>query len=322
MRAFITGVSGQDGSFLAELLLSKGYGVHGLIRRSSSVNQTWRIDHLKQLVLHEGDMTDQGSLARILADVRPDEVYNLAAMSDVAVSFRAHVATCEVSGLGAVRLLEAIRQVGLKDVRYYQASTSELFGSSPPPQNEETPFHPRSPYGAAKLLAHWLTVNAREAYGLHASCGILFNHESGKRSEAFITRKITQYVAKLRLGLTTEKLKLGNLDATRDWGHAKEFVSAMHLMLQQETPGDFVIATGKSHSVRELCDAAFRAADINEWERHVEIDPQFYRPSEVHALRGDASKAARVLGWAPKIAFQELVAEMVKSDLELLGGSR
>ena len=317
-KAFVTGVNGQDGSYLAELLLEKGYEIHGLIRRSSSTGQTWRIDGIKGIVLHEGDMTDQGSLARILAEVQPDEVYNLAAMSDVAASFRAHVATAEVTGLGAARLLEVIRQVGLKDVRYYQASSSELFGSSPPPQNEETPFHPRSPYGASKLFAHWTTVNAREAYGMHASCGILYNHESPRRGENFVTRKITKHVAKLRLGLTTETLKLGNLDAVRDWGHAKDFVRAMWLMLQQDAPGDYVIATGVGRTVREFCDAAFRAADMNDWEKYVEVDPQFYRPSEVHALRGDASKAAKILGWSPKITFKELIAEMVESDLAAL----
>ncbi|HXB28159.1 MAG TPA: GDP-mannose 4,6-dehydratase [Gemmatimonadaceae bacterium] len=319
-RALITGVSGQDGSLLAELLVGKGYEVHGLIRRSASGNLSRLTEVRDRLELHEGDLTDEGSLARVVADVRPDEVYNLAAQSHVGSSFAAPIATCDATGLGAVRLLEAVRHAGLTETRYYQAGTSELFGGvSDPPQSEVTPLHPRSPYAYAKAMAHYATINAREAYGLFACNGILFNHEEpGRRGEAFVTRKISRAVARIKLGLQ-ESLTLGNLEAKRDWGRAKDYIEAMWLMLQQDKPRDYVIATGETHSVREFVDVAFAHVGLR-WDKHVTTDTAFNRPSEVHVLCGDASKAARELGWRPKTAFAELVALMVDADLALAGG--
>ena len=318
-RALLTGITGQDGSYLAELLLQKGYEVHGLLRRSSSPT-TARIDHLRpRLRLHDGDLTDGGSLCRIVRAVRPDEVYHLAAQSHVGISFEEPDHTGDVTGLGTVRLLEAVRQSG-KDARFYQASSSELFGSQPPPQSETTPFHPRSPYGVAKLYAYASTVNYREAYGMHASNGILFNHESPRRGEAFVTRKISRAAARIKCGLQ-DKLSLGNLDARRDWGHARDFVEAMWRMLQQEQPGDYVIATGQMHTVREFTEAAFSLLGLD-WQAHVEIDPRFARPAEVDALCGDASKAKAVLGWAPRTPFSRLVQEMVEADLVQAEGER
>ena len=321
-KALITGITGQDGSYLAELLLSKGYEVHGLKRRSSSFN-TDRIDHIYRdfhdsethLFLHYADLTDAISLAGVLADVRPDEIYNLGAQSHVKVSFETPEYTCDVVGLGTVRLLEAMRRAGLKS-RFYQASSSEMFGSTPPPQGESSAFHPRSPYACAKLFAHSCTVNYRESYGLHASCGILFNHESPRRGETFVTRKITRAVAHIKLGLQ-DKLFLGNLDARRDWGYAPDYVNAMWLMLQQDEPADYVIGTGEMRSVREFVEHAFAAAGLD-WRPYVEIDPRYYRPAEVDALQADSSKARRVLGWRPSVTFAELVKLMVEADLTAL----
>ncbi len=318
-RAFITGITGQDGSYLAELLLKKGYDVFGLVRRSSSDN-TARIDHLyrdqreTRLRLVYGDLNDGGSLAKILRTVKPDEIYNLAAQSHVRVSFDIPEYTAEVTGLGAVRLLEAVRESGLTP-RYYQASTSEVFGEAPEvPQRETTPFYPRNPYGVAKAYAHWITVNYREAYGLFACNGILFNHESPRRGETFVTRKITKAAARIRLGLEKE-LPLGNLDAKRDWGFAGDYVEAMWLMLQQDEPDDYVIATGETHSVQEFLELAFEHAGLN-WRDHVRIDPRYLRPTEVNLLQGDASKAHANLGWKPRVSFRELVVMMVDADLE------
>lgn len=312
--ALITGITGQDGSYLAELLLSKGYDVHGILRRSSSPS-TVRIDPIRhELHLHDGDLLDCGSLCRIVRSVRPDEVYNLAAQSHVQVSFDEPDHTGDVTGLGTVRLLEAIRLSG-KDARFYQASSSELFGSSRPPQSEATPFHPRSPYGCAKIYAYWATVNYREAYGMHASNGILYNHESPRRSETFVTRKITKAAARIKLGLQ-DKLLLGNLDARRDWGHARDYVEAMWHMLQQDKPGDYVVATGQMHSVQEFVETAFGFVGLD-WRKHVEIDQRMVRPAEVDALCGDASRARNMLGWAPKTSFEDLVREMVEADLAL-----
>jgi GDPmannose 4,6-dehydratase len=319
-RALITGITGQDGSYLAELLLDKGYEVFGIIRRSSSLN-TRRIDDLYQdphepdvrLRLVYGDLNDASSLNRILRTVKPDEIYNLGAQSHVRVSFDMPEYTAEVTGVGTVRLLEAIRESGLNP-RFYQASSSELFGSSPAPQSETTPFHPRSPYGAAKLYAYWITVNYREAYGMYACNGVLFNHESPRRGETFVSRKITRTAARIRLGLK-DRLFLGNLEARRDWGYAGDYVEAMWLMLQQDKPDDFVIATGESHTVRDLLDEAFGYVDLD-WQKHVEIDPRYFRPAEVDELRGDASKAKRLLNWQPKVTFRELVRMMVDADLE------
>lgn len=323
-RALITGITGQDGSYLTELLLSKGYEVHGLVRRSSSENQTWRIDHLhagtgmasSRLVLHEGDLLDEASLVRAVLGSAPDEVYNLASQSHVATSFKAQVYTGEVGALGAARLLEAVRQAA-PAARFYQASTSEMFGNRAPPQDEQTPFWPRSPYGAAKLYAHWMTVNAREAYGMHASAGILFNHESPRRGERFVTRKVTIGAARAKLGLSKGKLRLGNLDAERDWGHARDYVRAMWLMVQQPAPGDYVVGTGQTRTVAELVELAFRRVGLD-WREHVEVDPSLCRPADVEKLCGDATKAREVLGWRPEVSFEELVAEMVDGDLELL----
>jgi GDPmannose 4,6-dehydratase len=319
-RALITGLTGQDGSYLAELLLSKGYQVHGLKRRSSSFN-TDRIDHIYQdihdsgtrLFLHYADLTDAISLAGVLADVRPDEIYNLGAQSHVKVSFEIPEYTADVVGLGTLRLLEAVRRTGWR-CPFYQASSSEMFGSTPPPQSETSGFYPRSPYACAKVFGHTCTVNYRESYGLHASCGILFNHESPRRGETFVTRKITRAVAHVKLGLQ-EKLFLGNLDARRDWGYAPDYVQAMWLMLQQENPGDYVIGTGEMHSVREFVEVAFAAASLD-WRQYVAIDPRYFRPAEVDALQADASKARQVLGWEPTITFKELVKMMVEADLK------
>jgi len=320
-KALITGITGQDGSYLTELLLGKGYDVYGVIRRSSTLN-TERIDHIYQdphesgrrLRLLYGDLNDASSLNKILRDVQPDEIYNLGAQSHVRVSFDIPEYTAEVGALGTLRLLEAIRETGLRGTRFYQASSSELFGKvQEVPQRETTPFYPRSPYGVAKLYAYWVTVNYRESYELFACNGILFNHESERRGETFVTRKITRAAAAIKLGLQN-KLYLGNLDAKRDWGHAKDFVEAMWLMLQQDEADDYVIATGETHSVREFLDEAFGRLDLD-WKQFVEIDPRYFRPAEVDLLVGDASKARRKLGWEPKITFKELVRTMVDEDL-------
>ena len=321
-RALITGITGQDGSHLAELLLDKGYEVHGIIRRSSSFN-TSRIDHVYQdphapgcrLFLHYGDLNDASSLNYLLRKLRPDEIYNLGAQSHVKVSFDVPEYTGEVTGLGATRLLEAARELGLTDARIYQASSSEMFGASPPPQSEATPFYPRSPYGCAKVYAYWMGVNYREAYGLHVSNGVLFNHEGPRRGETFVTRKVTRAASRIKLGLQ-EKLYLGNLDARRDWGYAKDYVEAMWLMLQQPRGGDYVVATGEAHTVRELCEAAFGHVGLD-YREFVELDPRYLRPTEVDALLGDPSKAARELGWRPRTTFAELVRIMMESDLAL-----
>ncbi|MGH9365999.1 MAG: GDP-mannose 4,6-dehydratase [Thermoanaerobaculia bacterium] len=337
-RALITGITGQDGSYLAELLLDKGYAVHGIVRRSSSINRD-RIDHLTswlghqggKLHLYYGDLNDSSSLNRIIRSVEPDEIYNLGAQSHVKVSFEVPEYTAEITGVGATRLLEAIRELAIRP-RIYQASSSEVFGlARETPQNERTPFHPRSPYGVAKVFAYWSMVNYREAYGLYAVNGILFNHESPRRGETFVSRKITRAVGRMRHGLQ-ECLYLGNLEARRDWGYAKDYVEAMWLMLQQPEPDDYVIATGETHSVREFCERAFRRAGFElEWrgsglqetgvERRtrrvlVAIDPGYLRPSEVDVLQGDASKAREKLGWEPRARFEELVNMMVDADLE------
>ena len=320
-KALITGITGQDGSYLAELLLAKGYEVHGIIRRSSTFN-TDRIDHLYQdphlpatrLFLHYGDLNDASSLNIILRKVQPDEIYNLGAQSHVRVSFDVPEYTAEVTGVGTVRLLEAVREAGLTKSRIYQASSSEMFGASPPPQNEKTPFYPRSPYGAAKVYSYWIGVNYREGYGLHVSNGILFNHESERRGETFVTRKVTRAASRIKLGLQ-KKLYLGNLEAKRDWGYAKDYVEAMWLMLQQPQGDDFVIATGEAHSVRELCEAAFGHVGLD-YREFVDIDPRYYRPTEVDYLLGDASKAEKILGWKPRTSFKELVRIMMESDME------
>jgi GDPmannose 4,6-dehydratase len=321
-KALITGITGQDGSYLAELLLEKGYEVHGVIRRSSSFN-TGRIDHLYQdphlpgtrLKLHYGDLNDASSLNTLLRQVQPDEIYNLGAQSHVRVSFDVPEYTSEVSAVGTVRLLEAMRESGLSKTRFYQASSSEMFGSTPPPQNEQTPFHPRSPYACAKVFAYWVTVNYREAYGFHAVNGILFNHESPRRGETFVTRKVTRAAGRIKLGLQKE-LFLGNLDARRDWGYARDYVEAMWLAVQHDQPEDFVVAMGESHSVRELCDEAFGRLGLD-YRDFVKLDPRYLRPAEVDHLQGDASKARDLLGWTPKTSFKELIALMVDSDLEL-----
>src|SRR6059036_243485 len=326
-KALITGITGQDGSYLAELLLSKDYEVHGVIRRASTFN-TERIDHLYQdphingvrLFLHYGDISDSTNLIKLLYRVRPDEVYNLAAQSHVRVSFDIPEYTGDVTALGAVRILEAIHETGLT-AKFYQASSSEMFGKvRESPQRETTPFYPRSPYGAAKVYAYWLAVNYRESYGLFACNGILFNHESPRRGETFVTRKITRAVAHIQAGLQ-DKLYLGNLDAKRDWGYAKEFVEAMWLMLQQDQPDDYVIATNETHSVREFLEIAFGHAGLN-WKQHVEIDPRYYRPAEVDLLFGDYIKARRALSWEPKTRFADLVRLMVDADIKLLKDHR
>ena len=325
-RALITGITGQDGSYLTELLLGKGYEVHGLLRRASSFN-TERIDHLyrdphvvgPKLTLHYGDVTDGTVLRRVLEKVQPDEVYNLAAQSHVRVSFDVPEYTADVVATGALRLLEAVRDhmaEGAKRVRVYQAGSSEMFGAAHPPQSEATAFYPRSPYAVSKVAAHWYGINYREAYGMFVSNGILFNHESPRRGETFVTRKITRAVAAIKLGLQ-DKLFLGNLDAQRDWGYAKEYVEAMWLMLQQDQPDDYVIATGETHSVREFLEVAFAHAGLD-WNKYVEIDPRYFRPAEVELLIGDASKAKAKLGWEPKVKFEELTRIMVDADLESL----
>ena len=323
--ALITGITGQDGSYLAELLLGKGYEVHGVVRRSSTMNRG-RIDHLQhanpshvegsRFVLHYGDMTDSGGLNRLVKTVRPDEIYNLAAQSHVQISFDQPEYTGDADGLGTTRLLEAIRTSGAR-TRFYQASTSEMFGSTPPPQNELSPFHPRSPYAAAKLYAHWMTVNYREAHDLFACSGILFNHESPRRGENFVTRKVTRGVAQILAG-KAETLRLGNLDSKRDWGHARDYVLAMWLMLQQDEPDDYVIATGDMRSVREFAEAAFAVAGLD-WSKYVVVDEAYMRPAEVDELCGDASKAKTRLGWRPQTTFPQLVREMLEHDLRLEG---
>jgi len=337
-KALITGITGQDGSYLAELLLEKGYEVHGIIRRASTFN-TKRIDHLYKdphnknikMFLHYGDMTDSSNLNRILEKVEPEEIYNLAAQSHVKVSFEVPEYTAEVDGIGVLRFLDAIKETGV-DTKFYQASTSELYGKVQEiPQTENTPFYPRSPYGVAKLYAYWIVRNYREAYDLYAVNGILFNHESPRRGETFVTRKITRAVAKIKLGIQN-KLYLGNLNAKRDWGYAPEYCEGMWMMLQQDKPDDYVIATGETHTVREFCNLAFKELDIelewtgkNEDEKGIdkktgkviiEVDPRYYRPTEVEILIGDASKAKRELGWKPKVKFEELVKIMIKSDYE------
>jgi len=300
-KALITGITGQDGSYLAELLLEKGYEVHGLVRRSSSFN-TWRIDHVRdQLALHYGDLVDQNSLVRALETVGPDEVYNLAAQSHVKVSFEMPEYTTDVTAIGVMRVLDAVREVGL-DTRVYQAGSSEMFGLvQETPQTEKTPFHPRSPYAVSKVFGHWMAVNYRESYGMHVSNGILFNHESPRRGENFVTRKITMGVAAIKQGRARE-LRLGNLDAKRDWGFARDYVEAMWQILQQDKPDDYVIATGETHSVREFCEEAFSAVGLD-WEQFVKVDPKYFRPAEVDLLLGDPGKARKVLGWEPKVTF-------------------
>jgi GDPmannose 4,6-dehydratase len=324
-RALITGITGQDGSYLAELLLGKGYEVHGVVRRSSTMNRG-RIDHLEhahpthlagaRFTLHYGDMTDSGGLNRLVMTVEPDEIYNLAAQSQVHISFDQPEYTGNTDGLGTTRLLEAIRATG-RATRFYQASTSEMFGLTPPPQNESTPFHPRSPYGVAKVYAHWMTVNYREAYGLFACSGILFNHESPRRGENFVTRKVTRGIASILAG-RTEKLRLGNLDSKRDWGHTRDYVEAMWLMLQQDKPDDYVIATGEQWSVRQLAEIAFGMVGLD-WQDYVEVDQAYFRPAEVPDLCGDPSKARQELGWRPKISFREMIGEMLEFDLTAAG---
>ena len=312
--ALITGITGQDGAYLAQLLLEKGYRVIGAFRRASTVS-TFRLDALgitPEVELVPFDLTDHGNMRRVIDAAAPDEVYNLAAQSFVGVSFEQPVTTGEITGVGVVRLLEAIREAN-SSIRFYQASTSEMFGAAPAPQDEETPFYPRSPYAASKLYAHWSTVNYREAYGMHASSGILFNHESPLRGAEFVTRKITLGAARIKYGLQ-DRLRLGNLGARRDWGYAKEYVEAMHLMLQQPDPEDYVVATGETHSVQEFVEAAFEAADLD-WEQHVLTDPAFLRPAEVDLLLGDITKARERLGWSPKTSFKGLVALMVEADL-------
>ena len=341
--ALITGITGQDGSYLAELLLAKGYVVHGVKRRSSSFN-TERIDHLYRdphlsdihFHLHYGDLTDATNLIRVMQEVQPSEIYNLAAQSHVQVSFETPEYTANADALGTLRLLEGIRILGLKDrVRFYQASTSELYGNAPTPQNENTPFRPRSPYAAAKLYAYWITVNYREAYGFHASNGILFNHEGARRGETFVTRKITRAVAAIKLG-KQERLYLGNLDARRDWGHARDYAEGMWMILQQAEPDDYVLATCESHSVREFVELAFAETGVTiGWVGEgvnekgvcaksgrvlVQIDPRYFRPTEVDALLGDSAKARRALGWKPRVGFHDLVREMVAADLEAIAG--
>jgi GDPmannose 4,6-dehydratase len=323
-KALITGITGQDGSYLAELLLAKGYEVHGVIRRASSFN-TSRIDHLKfdrhangaQLALHYGDLADAVQMVKLLYELQPDEIYNLAAQSHVRVSFDIPEYTGDIDGQGALRILEAVREAGLvKKTRFYQASSSEMFGKvQEVPQTEKTPFWPRSPYGCAKVYAFWLTVNFRESYHLHASNGILFNHESPRRGETFVTRKITRAATRIKLGLQ-DSLYLGNLEAKRDWGFAQEYVEMMWLMLQQDQPGDYVVATGETHSVREFCEVAFGLLGLD-WQKYVRHDSLYERPSEVDLLIGDPAKAKQQLGWEPKVRFKDLVKIMVEHDLDL-----
>jgi GDPmannose 4,6-dehydratase len=327
-RALITGITGQDGSYLTELLLEKGYEVHGVKRRSSSFN-TGRIDHLYRdehdastqgLHMHFGDLSDASSICKILQQVEPDEVYNLAAQSHVRVSFDLPEYTADVTAVGALRLLEAMRQLGLIRSRFYQASSSEMFGAAPAPQDENTPFHPRSPYACAKLFAHTITVNYRESYGMHASSGILFNHESPRRGETFVTRKITRAVAAISLGLV-EKVHLGNMDARRDWGFAKEYVEAMWHMLQQDEPADYVVGTGETHSVAEFAAEAFACVGMD-WRKHVAFDQRYHRPSEVDVLEANSDKARRQLGWEARTRFRDLVKLMVKADIVALDSDK
>lgn len=321
MKALITGITGQDGSYLAELLLEKGYEVHGLIRRSSTFN-TDRIDHIYQdphisgikLHLHYGDLSVSGQMVDLIYNIQPDEIYHLGAQSHVRVSFDMPEYTGDVTGLGTVRLLEAIRKTGVK-TKFYQASSSEMFGSAPAPQNEQTPFEPRSPYSAAKVYAYWLVKNYREGYNLFASNGILFNHESPRRGETFVTRKITRAATRIKLGLQ-DKLYLGNLEAKRDWGFAGDFVEAMWLILQQDKPDDYVIATGESHSVREFAEKVFKKLGLDHKE-YISIDQRYFRPTEVDVLLGDSTKAQKKLGWKPKATFDQLIDMMVEADLEL-----
>ncbi|MEW6183383.1 MAG: GDP-mannose 4,6-dehydratase [Bacillota bacterium] len=322
-RALITGITGQDGSYLAELLLSKDYEVHGLIRRASTFN-TDRLDHLyrdphetgARLFLHYGDLVNSEQLTNLIYNLKPEEIYHLGAQSHVRVSFDIPEYTGDITGLGTTRLLEAIRRSGIK-TRFYQASSSEMFGGAPAPQNESTPFHPRSPYAAAKVYSYWMVANYRQGYGLWACNGILFNHESPRRGETFVTRKITRALANIITG-RQKKLFLGNLDARRDWGYAPEYVEAMWLMLQQDRPDDYVIGTGESHSVREFLEEAFSCAGVD-WRQHVETDPRYFRPTEVEFLLADASKARGGLGWNPKVRFKELVRIMVDADMEAAG---
>lgn len=337
-KALITGITGQDGSYLAELLIEKGYEVHGIIRRSSSFN-TERIDYLYQgpemkdrkLILHYGDLSDSTNTIRLIQEVQPDEIYNLGAMSHVKVSFETPEYVGDIDGLGTLRILEAIRLLGLeKKTRFYQASTSEMFGAAPAPQSLNTPFYPRSPYGVAKLYAHWITINYREAYGIHASNGILFNHESSRRGETFVTRKITRAVSRIKLGLQNT-VYLGNLNALRDWGHAKDYVEGMWLMLQQDLPDDYILATGEQYSVRDFCKLAFEEVgiqlnfegegenetgiDVSTGKVVVAVDPRYYRPTEVENLLGDPSHAEQKLNWKRRIGFKEMVKEMVEHDM-------
>jgi len=322
-KALITGITGQDGSYLAELLLNKGYEVHGIIRRASSFN-TERLDHIykdphfagAKMFLHYGDLNDSSCLMRLLYDLKPDEIYNLGAQSHVRVSFDTPVFTGDVTGLGTIRLLEAMREAGLKS-RFYQASSSEMYGLVQcVPQTETTPFYPRSPYAVAKVYSYWITVNYRESYKLHASNGILFNHESPRRGETFVTRKITRAVARIKAGLQKE-LYLGNIDSKRDWGYAPEYVDAMWLMLQQDNPDDYVIATGETHTVREFLEEAFGHVNLD-WQQFVKFDERYYRPAEVDLLIGDPSKAKKKLGWEPKVTFKKLVEIMVNADVNSL----
>jgi GDPmannose 4,6-dehydratase len=318
-RALITGITGQDGSYLAELLLEQGYEVHGMVRRAST-EKFDRIEHLRdRITLHQGDLLDQRSLVDTLRAAQPDEVYNLAAMSFVALSWVQPTLTADFTGVGVTRILEALREV-CQEARFYQASSSEMFGKvREVPQSEDTPLYPRSPYGVAKVYGHFITINYRESYDLHATSGILFNHESPRRGLEFVTRKITWHAAAIKHGLR-DKLALGNLDARRDWGYAKDYVRAMWLMLQQDEAEDFVIATGETHTVRECVQVAFDEAGFSDWEQYVEIDPQFLRPAEVDLLIGDPRKAKERLGWVPETTFEELIRLMTRADLELLAG--
>jgi GDPmannose 4,6-dehydratase len=318
-KALITGITGQDGSYLAEFLLEKGYEVHGIVRRASTENFE-RIAHLAgRVALHQADLLDQLSIIEVLREVRPQEVYNLAAMSFVPTSWKQPVLTGEFTAIGVTRMLEAVRLIDPKGIRFYQASSSEMFGKvQEVPQTERTPFYPRSPYGVAKVYGHWITVNYRESYDMYCCSGLLFNHESPRRGMEFVTRKVSDGVARIKLGLATE-LRMGNLEAKRDWGFAGDYVRAMHLMLQQPKPDDYVVAMGETHSVRELVEVAFHQVGLD-WEQYVVTDPAFYRPAEVDLLIGNPSKAKRVLGWAPEVSFERLVQLMVDADLKRLGG--
>lgn len=322
-KALVTGITGQDGSYMAELLLSKGYEVHGLIRRASTFN-TGRIDHIyvdphdptAKLFLHYGDLSDAGQLTHLIYNIQPEEVYHLAAQSHVKVSFDMPEYTGDITGLGTTRLLDAIRRSG-NNIKFYQASSSEMFGAAPPPQSESTPFYPRSPYAAAKVYAYWMVVNYREAYNLFATNGILFNHESPRRGEIFVTRKVTRAIANIKAG-KQKLLYLGNLDAKRDWGYAPEYMDLIYLMIQHDRPGDYVMGTGDTHSVREFVEEAFAYAGLD-WKEHVKIDPKYFRPTEVDALRADPSKAKKDLGWEPKVTFSDLVKIMVDADMKEIG---